>query len=234
MGQVKLADIIETSTEKCRNMDAPLSRRLQAFAEDVREVSPGFADTVDRMVARLEASGVGQSAPTPGEAMPDFLLPDQDGNLIGLTDLLGGGPVVLSFNRGHWCPYCRINLGMLAKFAPELEALGARLIAITPEMARFSREFRDDTKAAFSILSDIDGGYATELNLLFWVGEEKREAMLAEGFNITPFQGNETWMLPIPATFVIGGDGMVKARYIDPDYRRRMEIDDLLAAVKDA
>ena len=149
-----------------------------------------------------------------------------------LGDLLGEGPVVLSFNRGHWCPYCRINVDMLAKIDPELKSLGAKLVAITPEMSRYGREFREDAKAPFPILSDIDGGYALELNLLFWVGDEKREAMLAEGFNIAPFLGNDTWMLPIPATFVIGSDGVVRTRYIDPDYRRRMEIDDLLAAVR--
>jgi hypothetical protein len=82
------------------------------------------------------------------------------------------------------------------------------------------------------ILSDIDGGYALELNLLFRVGDEKREAMRASGFDIAPYQSNESWMLPIPATFVVGRDGLVKARHIDPDYRHRMETDDLLAALK--
>jgi peroxiredoxin len=84
----------------------------------------------------------------------------------------------------------------------------------------------------FPILADINNGYALELNLLFWVGDEKREAMREGGFDIAPCQGNDTWMLPIPATFIIGRDGMVKARHIDPDYRRRMDLDELLAALK--
>ena len=70
--------------------------------------------------------------------------------------------------------------------------------------------------------------------MLFWVGDEKREAMRTGGFDIAPYQGNETWMLPIPATFIVGRDGVVKARYIDPDYRRRMDLDELLAALKSA
>jgi peroxiredoxin len=91
---------------------------------------------------------------------------------------------------------------------------------------------RNYAKAPFPILTDMDGGYALEANLLFWVGEEKRDAMKAGGFDIEPYQGNETWMLPISATFIVGKDGLVKSRFIDPDYRHRMEIDDLLAALR--
>jgi peroxiredoxin len=87
-------------------------------------------------------------------------------------------------------------------------------------------------KASFPVLADVDGGYALQLNLLFWVGDDKREAMKAGGFDIAQYQGNETWMLPIPATFVIGSDGVVKARWIDPDYRRRADLDEILEAVR--
>jgi peroxiredoxin len=80
----------------------------------------------------------------------------------------------------------------------------------------------------------MNNGYALELNLMFWVGDEKREAMQAGGFDIAPYQGNETWMLPVPATFIVGQDGVVKARYIDPDYPKRMDLDKLLAALKSA
>ena len=232
MSEKTFAEILEESTQKCRVMDAPLATRLQAFAGDVRVLSPEFAGVVDRMVRRLEENGVGQSAPAPGEPMPDFVLPDQDGRLIRLGELLESGPVVMSFNRGHWCPYCRLNVDALARVHPEMAKLGAQIVAITPEMPRFGKELQADAKAPFPVLTDLDGGYALELNLLFWVGDEKRDAMRAGGFDIAPFQGNDTWMLPIPATFVVDQDGIVKTRYIDPDYRRRMEIDDLLSALR--
>ena len=140
---------------------------------------------------------------------------------------------MISFNRGHWCPYCRLNVDALAKAEPEVADLGAQIVAISPETVKWGAELKDYAKAPFHILSDVDGGYALELNLLFWVGDEKRQAMTAGGFDITLFQGNETWMLPIPATFVVGRDGVVIARYIDPDYRHRMEIEDLLAALRE-
>jgi peroxiredoxin len=226
------AEIIEETTDKSRDMDAPLSERLKVVADEVCRLSPEFTDIVDRMVTRLKTNNVGQSAPRPGEPMPDFILPDESGHLVRLSALLEKGPVVLSFHRGHWCPYCRLNADALAKITPEVEHLGAQIVAISPEKSRYGAELKSYAKAPFPVLADIDNGYALELNLLFWVGDEKRNAMRAGGFDIAPYQGNESWMLPIPATFVVGPDGVVKARHIDPDYRRRMEIDDLLAALK--
>jgi peroxiredoxin len=234
MAEKSFAEILDDVTETSRMMDAPLSARLKAVADEVARLSPEFAAIVDRMVARLAASGVGQSAPQPGEPMPDFMLPDEGGRLVRLADLLEKGPVVLSFHRGHWCPYCRLNADALAKIAPEVERLGAQIVAISPENRRYGAELKSYAKAPFPFLADMDNGYALELNLLFWVGDEKRDAMRAGGFDIAPYQGNETWMLPIPATFIIGQDGIVKARSIDPDYRHRMELDLLVDAVKSA
>jgi peroxiredoxin len=227
-------EILEDATDRSRDMNVPLGERLKAVADEVRRLSPEFADIVDGMVARLAANNVGQSAPQPGERMPDFILPDEGGRLVRLTDLLDKGPVVLSFHRGHWCPYCRLNADALAKIAPEVERLGAQIVAISPEKGRYGAELKSYAKAPFPVLADINNGYALELNLLFWVGDEKRKAMEAGGFDIAPYQGNETWMLPIPATFIVGRDGVVKARYIDPDYRKRMDLDEILAALKSA
>ncbi len=234
MAEKTFAEILEDATNRSRNMDAPLSERLKAVADEVGRLSPEFAAIVDRMVARLEANSIGQSAPHPGEPMPDFMLPDEGGRLVRLTDLIEKGPVVLSFHRGHWCPYCRLNAVGLAEIAPEVERLGAQIVAISPEKSRYAAELKAYARAPFPVLADIDNGYALELNLLFWVGDEKREAMRTGGFDIAPYQGNETWMLPIPATFIVGRDGVVKARHIDPDYRRRMDLDELLAALKSA
>jgi peroxiredoxin len=234
MAEKTFVEILEEATDRSRDMNVPLGERLKAVADEVRRLSPEFADVVDRMVARLVANNVGQSAPQPGEPMPDFVLPDDGGRLVRLTDLLDKGPVVLSFHRGHWCPYCRLNADGLAKIAPEVESLGAQIVAISPEKGRYGAELKSYAKAPFPVLADINNGYALELNLLFWVGDEKRKAMEAGGFDIAPYQGNETWMLPIPATFIVGRDGVVKARYIDPDYRKRMDLDELLAALKSA
>ena len=231
MAEKTFAELLEETTEQSRLMDAPLNARLKAVADEVARLSPEFAGAVGRMVARLEANQVGENAPKTGEPMPDFILPDEKGALVRLGALLEQGPVVVSFNRGHWCPYCKLNADGLAQIAPEIARLGGQIVAISPETHQYSAVLRDYAEAPFPVLADLDNGYALTLGLVFWVGDEKREAMKAGGFDISLYNGNDTWMLPVPATFVVGQDGLVKARYIDPDYRRRMELDAIVEAV---
>jgi len=215
-------------------MDAPLADRLKAFADDVRAYSPEFADVVERMIARLRTAGAGEGAPMPGDAMPDFVLPDQSGRLVDLGSLIEQGPVVVAFHRGHWCPYCRINASALASISGDVRREGASLVAVTPELEHFTSELGADAEADFPILSDVDNGYAMLLNLAFYVGDEKKRYMSEAGWNISPFHGNDAWTLPIPATFVVGRDGRVAARFVDPDYRKRMDIDELMREVRRA
>jgi peroxiredoxin len=125
-----------------------------------------------------------------------------------------------------------VNADGLAKIAPDIRRLGAQIVAISPETHQYGAELKSYAKAPFPILADVDNGYALVLNLLFWVGDEKRDAMRAGGFDIAPYQSNGTWMLPVPATFIVDRDGLVKARYIDPDYRRRMDLNLILGVLK--
>jgi peroxiredoxin len=226
------AEVLEACTQRCRQMDAPLAERLNALANDVRHLDPSFAEVVDRMVNRLQQIEAGKSAPSVGDPMPLFVLPDETGRLVGLAQLLERGPVVMSFHRGHWCPYCRLSADALARIEPEIRAAGAEIVLITPEVQKFSSELKSDARARFSVLTDLDSGYALELQLAIKIEDEKRLAMTRAGWDISAFQDNENWTLPIPATFVVGSDGMVKARFVDPDYRKRMDIDDILAALR--
>ena len=100
-----------------------------------------------------------------------------------------------------------------------------------PDRQPFTAEIRDQADVRFPILTDIDNGYALSLNLAIFVGDELRTFMQGR-HDLPSFQGNDAWMLPIPATFVVGRDGRIKARFVDPDYRRRMAIDELLAALR--
>ncbi len=231
MTGTSIAVELERCTTRCRNMDAPLAVRLQAFAEDVASISPEFTEIVERMISRLRAAEVGENAPHRGELMPPFLLPDQDSRLLSLDDLLAEGAVVLSFNRGGWCPYCRINADALAQLAPLVAARGARIVAITPDIAEFNADLRADAKADFPILTDLDNGYALEVNVAFKVPEEKRIAMTTAGWDISRSQASDAWILPVPATFVIGRDGIVLERFVDPDYRKRATHEAVLAAL---
>ena len=210
------------------------AERLQAFADAVRRLGPHFQEAVDRLVARLKEQGVGETAPKPGEPMPLFVLPDEAGRLVSLDTLLDKGPVAITFHRGHWCPYCRINTRALA----QAQARSRRRAGRSPPSCRTSNITRPGSRpshdAPFPILTDIDNGYAMSLNIAFWVGAEMQELMTGAGWDVSRSQGSDTWLLPIPATFVVGTDGEVKARFVDPDYRKRVAVEDLIAALKSA
>jgi len=226
------ANEIRQAFERARDLDGSMSERLNAFTDAVRRKNPSSAVVVDRLVARLREHGAGDAAPKPGDKMPSFMLPDENGRLVRLEDLLKQGPAVVTFHRGHWCPYCRISINTLAKAQARIEALGARMVAIVPESGPFTQEMKFESDVRFPILSDMDNAYAMSLNLAIWVGAEMEEFMSQRGHSLPKFQGNDSWMLPIPATFVVGADGRIKARFVDPDYRKRMAIDELIAALK--
>ena len=123
---------------------------------------------------------------------------------------------------------------LLAEAHEQIAAVGGQVAAIMPDREHFTAELKAASEAPFPILTDIDNGYALSLNLAFWVGAEMQDLMCKAGWDVAPSQGSDTWLLPIPATFVVGTDGEVKARFVDPDYRKRMTIEDLLAALKNA
>ena len=136
----------------CRDMDASLNERLEAFSEATRYLIPGYQEAVDRMVGRFKSYDAGQTAPKPGEKMPPFAMPDEQGHLVTLDALLSDGPLAMTFHRGHWCPYCRINTRALAEAQEKIAADGAHLAAIMPDRQHFAAAF----KAEGEVLPDPD------------------------------------------------------------------------------
>ena len=224
-------ETLDDAFRRVRDLDVSLQEQLHAFAETVKRERPEFAAAVDRLIQRLRQYGAGESAPQIGESMPPFVLPDETGQMTSLEELLNRGSVAVTFHRGHWCPYCRININALVEAHRELPASGGQIVAIMPDLQKFVAELKAQSNVPFPILTDMDNGYALSLNLTIWVGAEVQKMM--EGRRDLPtFQGNSSWMLPIPATFVVGRDGLVRARFIDPDYRNRMMISDMLDAMR--
>jgi peroxiredoxin len=214
--------------------DGPLNERLAAIAQRTRKERPEFAAGIDRFVARLRDAEAGKTAPQPGEAMPPFILPDEHGRMISLEDLLKHGPMAICFHRGHWCPFCKMNMLALAKAHREIEGVAGHLVAITPERWRYSSALKQQAGADFPVLTDMDNGYALSLNIAVWLGPEMEGLIAGRGHALPLYQGNKSWVVPIPATFVVGSDGVIVARYLDPDYRQRMSVEDLAAALQQA
>ena len=225
------AQALDDAFRRVRDLDVSLSEQLRSFAETTRRERPDFAEAVDRLIDRLREYGAGESAPKPGEPMPGFVLPDENGKIVRLDDLLDEGAVAITFHRGHWCPYCRININALAQAHKVIAAEGGQIVAIMPDRQKFVADLKSQSNVPFPILTDMDNGYALSLNLTIWVGAEMQRMM--EGRQDLPtFQGNTSWMLPIPATFVVGRDGTIKARFMDPDYRKRTAIAGVLTALR--
>jgi peroxiredoxin len=221
-----LEDVFQT----VRDNEWPLSQRLKAIADEVRTKGPDFAIAVDAFVARLEAAQAGEGAPQVGEVMPGFTMPDQDGRLVTLGEIVAQGPAVLAFHRGHWCPYCRMNMVGLAEIQDRIGQ--ARIYAISAEQQAYTRRLRGESGARFPFLTDIDGGYALSINLAIWVDEFMAGLIAGAGWDIPGYQGGQAWILPVPSVFILDPNGVVRTRHVDPDYRRRMELEAIVAGVK--
>ncbi len=179
-------------------MDAPLNVRLAAYVSKLRELNFPFAEAYDGLVARLYTGEVGHAAPSVGDAMPPFILPSGSGLLVSLDDLMVKGPVVISFNRGHWCPFCKIELRAISEYHSEIKHAGAQAVSIMPDRQCFTGDLRAMTDGSILILTDIDNGYALSLGVVTWVGENLKMLMQGRGYHLDAFHGNDGWFLPSP------------------------------------
>ena len=161
--------------------------------------------------------------------MPDFTLPDENGNLVSLSSLLKQGPAVISINRGHWCPYCRLELRALAARYDEITAAGAQIVSIMPDVSEFTGSYRSRNALPFRILSDVDLGYSLLLGLVFWIGNDIKTLYDELGVDLGRYQGNRSYFLPIAAKFIVDQSGTVRAREVNVEFRQRMDPDAIVA-----
>jgi peroxiredoxin len=212
-----------------------LDQRLKLYLGESRQLLPEMEATYDQLVARISDNiQTSNQVPAVGEVLPDFCLTDSQGKLVELAGLLDKGPLVISFNRGPWCDYCGLELHSLARAYPDIVAAGGEVVSIVPETAKYARNLQATRGVPFRVLTDMDLGYALSLGLAFWVGPKIMDMYRGFGIDLAQFQGNGGWFLPIPATLVVGRDGRVKARFVDPDFRHRMRTEDIVEAVRQA
>ncbi len=227
-----LVESLEQAFQDVRGQKTSLAERLKYVADEVRTLSSFFAESVDAYVDRLLEAGAGHAAPQVGERMPIFLLPDEQGHLVSLEVLLKIAPVAITFHHGHWCPYCRLNAVGLTEVQDAIKPV--QIVAISAETQQFTRALKAESGAHFPFLTDVGNGYALALNLAIWVDDDMSSLIGQAGWDIPSFQGAEGWVLPVTSAFVVGQDGLIKARHIDADYRRRIEPADLVTAAKAA
>jgi peroxiredoxin len=231
MEQQAIGRALKAAYTQARDSDAPLNERLAIYTRALETYLPEYALAIDQLIGRLVAAGADAGAPQLGETLPPFLLPDKNGRLVSLEGVLREGPAAIVFMRGHWCPYCRMTADALRRVEEKIRPSGRRIIVLTPERQSYARKLAAEAGDSYTILTDSGNGYALSLNLLIWIGDEVSSALSAFGRDLPLYQGDPSWFLPIPATFVVSSTGTITARFIDPDYRRRMEVDDLVSAL---
>lgn len=191
--------------------------------------NPAWEAAYQQIITTLNREGFYEGMIRPGEAFPDFLLPSATGHLINLADELARGPVVLTFFRGEWCPFCKLTTAALAEAAPRIEALGARILALTPETGAWPLKLQQRDASAFEVLADVDFGVGLAAGLVFKIPPLYRARV--QGLQLDLRQGNAAWCLPVPAVYIIRPDGTVAWRFADVDFSRRPEPDEILAAL---
>jgi len=212
--------------------NASLTARLASYRQSTVRLRPEIAKLYDELVARLNMIDAGEVGPKVGEPLPAFTLPDENGQLVSLSALLRSGPAVISINRGHWCPYCKLELRSLAAIHGEIRALGARVVSIMPDSASFTDGYISANALPFPILSDIDLGYSLLLGLIFWIGPDVERLYRDVGLDLEQYQGNPGHFLPMAAKVIVGQDGLIKARQVNIEFRERMEPEAVLAALR--
>jgi peroxiredoxin len=188
---------------------------------------------MEAATARLRASNLLTGLPKPGDLAPGFELQDETGEPVTLAELLARGPLVLSFYRGVWCPYCNADLAALNDALPRMRELGAALVAVSPQIAASSRKARRDGGLGFPILSDPGNLVAELYSLRFRLAAEVKTLYQSFGIDLPKINGEDSWTLPVPARFVIRLDGIIAYAEANPDYTTRPEPDAFLAVLDD-
>ena len=186
------------------------------------EVLQGFQAAIQGLIS----SGIAANAMKVGQKAPKFSLPDQLGATVTLSDVLKQGPAVVVFYRGEWCPYCDLTLRAYQRIVPQIHALGASLIAISPQTPDSTLTTVDKKELTFAVLSDVGNVVSRRYGLVFVMPEAARHP------GISAANGDESWELPVPGTFVIARDGTVKYAFVDPDWTHRLEPAELLKVLE--
>ncbi len=209
-----------------------LHQQTSEFTESfVAEVPAEALATMNQAKDDLEKTGIVATSLQVGDEAPNFTLPNHQGEPTNLKSLLQKGPVVISFYRGGWCPYCNLQLAALQQALPEIQATGASFVAITPETPDHTLTTAQKHALEFTVLSDARNAVAQQFGLKFVVAENLRPLYASFGIDLPATNGDDTFTLPLPATFVIGTDQKVTYRFVDHDYSQRAEPADIVQAL---
>jgi len=201
--------------------------------ETRRSFDPVWDVYYDRFVETMRAADAASGSPKIGDTLAGFALPDSRGRYVSSLDLLERGPLVLSFYRGGWCPYCVTEMTAWAEAAPAVRDLGASFTAVTGETGGEAEALRRKLGLDGEILVDVDHGLALRMGLVAHVTDEVRKAYLDFGLDLSRRYGSDAWFIPVPATYVIDRQGIVRFAEADVDFRHRAEPEAVLDILRE-
>jgi peroxiredoxin len=186
-----------------------------------------------RAIEELQAGDLVDHALRAGSLAPEFTLPDQNGSSVNLRELLVKGPVVVSFYRGAWCPFCNIELRGLQRSFPRMRELGASLVAISPQLPDGSLTLSQRHALEFPILSDLGNSVARSYGIVFRLSDELRSSFRERGIDLARANGDGGGEeLPVPAMFVLSSDGFVHSAFVNVDHTDRTDPDEIVAILE--
>lgn len=211
----------------------PLSDQLeQRKAEFLQKADPEKAAKYEEGIEAVAASGVVDKALKKGDEAPDFELPNAAGKTVRLSELLAEGPVVLTWYRGGWCPYCNLALRAMQIELLKIQETGAQLVAISPELPQFAEETKTKNALEFEVLTDEGNAVARKFGIVFKMTPYVAKAM-QDGAKLHERNGDESDELPLAATYVIKPNGKIAYAFLDPDYRKRAEPSEVVEVLKE-
>ncbi|HUN46985.1 MAG TPA: peroxiredoxin-like family protein [Stellaceae bacterium] len=200
--------------------------RAQAVKEERIRVA------YEAIIGRLSRSEAASRALKVGDAMPSFMLPNAEGHLVFSDELLKRGPLVVNFFRGNWCPYCRRTMEALETALPRIVAAGGQLVALTPDTGGHLAATKRGQGLSYDVLSDVDGAVGLQFGVLFRTPEPYRALLVGAGIDLAARHGNEGWFIPMPATYVIDQTGVVRYAFVNADFTRRAEPDEVVSVLE--
>lgn len=211
------------------NTALSLSEQIeQRKQQSAAKTPPELAALRQAETEKLITSGIAEQSLRASDSAPDFTLPDAEGTPVQLYTLLESGPVVVSFYRGSWCPYCNLQLRAYQAILPEIQRAGATLLAISPQTPQASTEIVDKAALQFPVLSDIGNQVARAYRLVFVLPEVLRPYTA----HLPQYNGENSWELPLPGTFVVDQSGIIRLAFVHADYTKRLEPTAILAALQ--
>jgi peroxiredoxin len=209
-----------------------MHKQFKEYLESFRKKVPQEQqELMNRAIKELEESGVAMGL-RKGQQAPDFTLPDANGKDVRLYEELKKGPVILTFYRGGWCPYCNMELRAYQSILDDIHQAGGQLIAVSPQTPDNSLSTKEKNELRFHVLSDVGNKVAQKYNLVYRLPDYLIELYKERGLNIADFNGDDSWTLPVSATYIIGQDGKIAFEYTKADYKDRAEPSEVLDELK--